>query len=82
MGVFISDLCSQPLHPFAAEHAGHTYYNKGYAEQLAHVEGHAGLEVHLVGLGVLDEEAEGEDEREHKAEEETTADGFGGVHGS
>lgn len=41
------------------------------AEPLAHVEGHALLEVHLVLLEELYKEAEGEDLRQAKAEEET-----------
>lgn len=48
--------------------------DEGDAEQLTHVEEHAVLEIDLVLLGVLDEDAGGEDEEEAEAEEETRAD--------
>ena len=38
---------------------------------MSHVERHSCLEIDLVGLRVFDEEAEGENQREDEAEEET-----------
>ena len=43
------------------------------AENLSHIERHSGLEGLLDVLGKLDEEAEGEDERQAKAKEETAS---------
>ena len=58
------------------EHKVETNKDKGDAEPLSHVEGHALLEAHLVLLEELYEEAEGEDLRQAEAEEETlTIDG-------
>ena len=53
------------------EHKVETNKDKGDAEPLSHVEGHALLEAHLVILEALYEEAEGENLRQAKAEEET-----------
>ena len=69
-------LRSQALHPLSSYHAGYADDDEGNGEQLAHVEQHARFEVYLYVLCVLDEEAECEDERQHEAEEETTANGF------
>ena len=62
---------SQSLHPLATYHAGHADDDEGNRKQLAHVEQHTCLEVHLIGLRVLDEVAEREDERQHQSEEES-----------
>ena len=45
---------------------------------MTHVERHALLEIHLLFLQKLDEEAEGEDGDEAKAKVEAFADGDGG----
>ena len=47
--------------------------DEGDAQELAHVQEHAALEVHLVLLGVFDEDAAREDEREAEPEEEARA---------
>ena len=58
----------------APPHAPQAEENKGNAEQLAHVEEHAVLEIYLVLLGVLDEDAAGEYHEEAETEEEARAD--------
>ena len=63
-------------HLFACpDHAIDAKNNERNAEELAHVEEHARLEAHLNVFGVLDEEAEGEDERDAEAEIEAFAHG-------
>lgn len=56
--------------PWPAYHEGDARDDEGDAEPLAHVEGHALLEVDLPLLEELDEEAEGEGQRQCQAEEE------------
>ena len=51
--------------------------DEGHAEPLPHVQRHAVLEVHLVLLEELDEEAENEDFRQAEAEEEAAVIGRG-----
>ena len=63
-------------HLFACpDHAIDAKNNERNAEELPHVEEHARLEAHLNVFGVLDEEAEGEDERDAEAEIEAFAHG-------
>ena len=63
-------------HLFACpDHAIDAENNERNAEELAHVEEHARLEAYLNVFGVLDEEAEGEDERDAEAEIEAFAHG-------
>ena len=66
------------LHPLASPHAEDADGDEGDGEELAHVEWHGRLEVHLDVLGVLDEEAEGEDEGKDETEVEAGAYGLGG----
>lgn len=54
-------------------HADDANDDEGYGEELSHVEHHASLEVFLDVLGILYEEAEGEDERQAQSEEEPAA---------
>lgn len=60
-------------HALLAEDAEQTDGDERYGEQLAHVEKHARLEVDLYVLGVFDEEAEREDERQTESEIESCA---------
>ena len=69
---------SQLFHPFSTPHAGNAKDDERNAQQLAHVENHARLEVYLYILGVFYEEAERENEGETQAEIETSAHLFGG----
>ena len=62
-------LC-QPFAPLTAHHAVNAKNHEGNAEQLTHIEEHAVLEGFLILLGVLDENAAGEDKEEAKAEVE------------
>ncbi len=55
-------------------HAPEAQQDEGDAEELAHIEEHAVLEVHLVLLGIFDENAAGEYHEEAEAEEEARAD--------
>ena len=61
------------LFPTCFHHASYAEQHEGDAEELAHVEGHAYLEVALHLLAELHEEAEGEDAGEAVAEEEAGA---------
>ena len=58
--------------PIVEEHEVQPYEHEGDAEPLPHVECHALLEVHLVLLQELDEEAEGEYLRQAQAEVEAS----------
>ena len=70
----------QHVHPHALslveEHEINTNNHQRNAQQLSHIEGHALLEIHLIFLQKLDEEAESENSCEAKSEEETTLIGF------
>ena len=59
--------------PPAPDEAPHADGDEGQGEYLSHVYGQAGLEGLLYLLGVLNEEAEGEDEGEAEAEVESLA---------
>ena len=59
-------LCGRFL--FSPQHTKDTEDNEGDGEDLPHVDGEGGLEGFLDLLGVLDEEAEGEDIRQTEAE--------------
>ena len=58
-------------------HAPAAEEDEGEAEELSHVEDHAALEIDLLFLEELDEEAEGEDGGEAVAEVEAGAGGYG-----
>ena len=73
---FVPLFRSQALHPLSTNHTGYADDDEWDAQQLAHIEQHARLEINLYVLCVLDEEAECEDERQHKAEEESAANWF------
>lgn len=62
------------FHTPTTPHTEETKEDEGNAEQLTHVEEHAVLEIYLIFLGVLDEDASSEDEEEAEAEEETSTD--------
>ena len=63
-------------HLFACpDHAIDAENNERNTEELAHVEEHARLEAYLNVFGVLDEEAEGKDERDAETEIEAFAHG-------
>ena len=64
---------AEAVHPLAAYHARHAYHHERYAQQLSHVERQRSLERLLHLLGVLDEEACGEDVRKAESEEEARA---------
>lgn len=70
-------LASELFNHVGASHADHAQYDERYAEQLAHVERHRGLERFLYVLCELDEEAGGEDERYAQTEEEARAHALG-----
>ena len=61
------------LAPKTIHHTPYTEHDEGDAEELAHIERHAYLEVGLYLLEELHEEAEGEDGGEAVAKEETCA---------
>ena len=65
------------FHSSALPHAPQSDDDEGDAQELTHIEEHAVLEGNLIFLGVLDEDAGSEDEREAEAEEESRADALG-----
>ena len=67
------------LLPSVEEHEVKADEDEGHTEPLAHVQRHAVLEVHLVLLEELDEEAEDEDFRQAEAEEEAAVIGRGNL---
>ena len=70
---------SSLLLPSVEEHEVKADEDEGHTEPLAHVQRHAVLEVHLVLLEELDEEAEDEDFRQTEAEEEAAVIGRGNL---
>ena len=66
-----------PLLFLCVPHAPNAQQDEGKGEELSHVEGHGLLEIDLLFLQELDEEAEGEDGGEAEAEIEAGADGDG-----
>ena len=58
------------FHTPTTPHAEETEEDEGNTEELPHVEEHAVLEIYLIFLGVLDEDASSEDEEEAETEEE------------
>ena len=59
--------------PCGFQHTINPDDDEGNGKQLPHVEQHSTLEVHLNVFGVFDEEAECENQRQHKPEEETAS---------
>ena len=62
---------------FSSPHAENAQQDERNAQELTHIEKHSILEIHLILLGVLNEDSAGENQEEAEAKEETCAHSLG-----
>jgi hypothetical protein len=69
----LKSFCTNLAHPFSANHAGYSDYNKRNAQQLSHIQSHASLKRFLNIFGELDKETERKYGGQAESEEESCA---------